>query len=153
MAAWCEPFPVSRGEGDHGVCTGLVGGPASYRSPTLQGMPAGSACDELSSLMLAQAASPQRFQDDALMSLQNPCSYMPRGDNRAVRWDEEEEDLPAATAKPAPRTRFIESRGYEVIEDADHGFHVRKSSGRTDDEVFVALLDRVQRWEAETFPD
>ena len=119
MAAWCEPFPVSRGEGVHGACTGLVGGPASYRSPTLQSMPAGSAGDELSSLMLAKVASPERLADDALMSLQNPCSYMPRGDNRAARWDEEDDDLPAATAKPAPRTRFIESRGYEVLEDEE----------------------------------
>lgn len=41
----------------------------------------------------------------------------------------------------------------EVIEDADHGFHVRKSSGRTDEEVLESLLDRVERWERETFPD
>jgi predicted alpha/beta-hydrolase family hydrolase len=41
----------------------------------------------------------------------------------------------------------------EVIEGADHGFHVRKSSGRTDAEVFAFLLERVARWERETFPD
>ena len=41
----------------------------------------------------------------------------------------------------------------EVIEDADHGFHVRKKSGRTDAEVLEFLLDRVARWERETFPD
>jgi predicted alpha/beta-hydrolase family hydrolase len=40
----------------------------------------------------------------------------------------------------------------EVVEGADHGFHVLKSSGRDDDQVLEALLDRVQRWEAETFP-
>lgn len=39
-----------------------------------------------------------------------------------------------------------------VIEDADHGFHVRKRSGRSDDDVRVELLDRVARWEDETFP-
>ena len=41
----------------------------------------------------------------------------------------------------------------EVIDDADHGFHVRKSSGRTDADVLEAMLDRVALWEAETFPD
>jgi uncharacterized protein len=41
----------------------------------------------------------------------------------------------------------------EVIEDADHGFHVRKKSGRTDEEVRAFLLDRVARWERETFPE
>jgi hypothetical protein len=41
----------------------------------------------------------------------------------------------------------------EVIEGADHGFHVPKKSGRTDDEVRELLLDRVARWESETFPD
>lgn len=40
----------------------------------------------------------------------------------------------------------------EVIEGADHGFHVRKSSGRTDEEVLAGLLERVARWERETFP-
>ena len=40
----------------------------------------------------------------------------------------------------------------EVVEDADHSFHVRKRSGRTDEEVREALLDRVVSWEAETFP-
>ena len=41
----------------------------------------------------------------------------------------------------------------EVIEDADHGFHVRRSSGRSDDEVREVLLERVARWERETFPE
>jgi len=41
----------------------------------------------------------------------------------------------------------------EVIEGADHGFHVPKKSGRTDEEVREFLLDRVARWERETFPD
>jgi hypothetical protein len=41
----------------------------------------------------------------------------------------------------------------EVIEGADHGFHVSKSSGRTDDEVRELLLDRVARWERESFPE
>lgn len=41
----------------------------------------------------------------------------------------------------------------EVIEGADHGFHVPKKSGRTDEEVLEFLLDRVARWESETFPD
>jgi predicted alpha/beta-hydrolase family hydrolase len=41
----------------------------------------------------------------------------------------------------------------EVIEGADHGFHVPKKSGRTDDEVRELLLDRVARWERETFPE
>jgi len=40
----------------------------------------------------------------------------------------------------------------EVIEDADHGFHVRKRSGRTDEQVLAALLERIDRWERETWP-
>jgi len=40
----------------------------------------------------------------------------------------------------------------EVVDDADHSFHVRKRSGRTDDEVLEGLLDRVAAWEAEVFP-
>ncbi len=40
-----------------------------------------------------------------------------------------------------------------VIDDADHSFRVRKSSGRTDADVLEAMLDRVALWEAETFPD
>jgi len=41
----------------------------------------------------------------------------------------------------------------EVIDGADHGFHVRKASGRSDAEVRAFLLDRVDRWERETFPE
>ncbi|MSR60829.1 MAG: hypothetical protein EXS08_00085 [Planctomycetes bacterium] len=40
----------------------------------------------------------------------------------------------------------------EVIEGADHGFALLKRSGRTDEQVFEGLLDRVARWEAEEFP-
>jgi predicted alpha/beta-hydrolase family hydrolase len=40
----------------------------------------------------------------------------------------------------------------EVIEDADHGFHVPKRSGTTDAEVLERVLDRVARWDSETFP-
>jgi uncharacterized protein len=41
----------------------------------------------------------------------------------------------------------------EVVEGADHGFHVPRSSGRGDDEVRELLLDHVARWERETFPE
>ena len=40
----------------------------------------------------------------------------------------------------------------EVVDDADHGFHVRKRTGRTEEEVLEALLDRIGQWEEETFP-
>ncbi|HEX6883885.1 MAG TPA: alpha/beta fold hydrolase [Planctomycetota bacterium] len=40
----------------------------------------------------------------------------------------------------------------EVIEGADHGFHVPRSSGTTDDQVFARLLERVSSWERATFP-
>ena len=40
----------------------------------------------------------------------------------------------------------------DVIDDADHGFHVRRSSGTSDEEVLERLLDRVARWDDETFP-
>jgi hypothetical protein len=41
----------------------------------------------------------------------------------------------------------------EVVEGADHGFHVSRSSGYTDAQVRELLLDRVERWERETFPE
>ena len=41
----------------------------------------------------------------------------------------------------------------EVVEGADHGFHVLERSGRTEDEVLGAMLDRVVRFEEECFPD
>jgi predicted alpha/beta-hydrolase family hydrolase len=34
----------------------------------------------------------------------------------------------------------------EVIEDADHGFHVRKSSGKTDGQVLDTLADVTASW-------
>ncbi len=40
----------------------------------------------------------------------------------------------------------------EVIEDANHSFEVRRSSGRTNAEVLEGMLDRIDRWERETFP-
>ena len=55
--------------------------------------------------------------------------------------------------RPSRCSRYGGAATVEIIAGADHGFHVRKSSGRDDDEVLVALLDHVQRWEAETFPD
>ena len=33
-----------------------------------------------------------------------------------------------------------------LVDDADHGFHVRKSSGRNDDDVLDPMLDTVARW-------
>jgi predicted alpha/beta-hydrolase family hydrolase len=36
-----------------------------------------------------------------------------------------------------------------VVEGADHGFHVRKRSGRTDTEVLEELADRLTRWAGE----
>jgi len=47
--------------------------------------------------------------------------------------------------------RYAGTATLELIEDADHGFHVRKSSGRSDTEVLVGLLDRIAEWETETF--
>lgn len=35
----------------------------------------------------------------------------------------------------------------EVVDDADHSFHVRRSSGRDDAAVVVELLDAIDRWE------
>lgn len=32
------------------------------------------------------------------------------------------------------------------LDDADHGFHVRKSSGRTDDDVLREIGDQTERW-------
>jgi uncharacterized protein len=38
----------------------------------------------------------------------------------------------------------------EVFEDADHSFHVRARSGRTDAQVRAAMLDAVARWIADS---
>ena len=43
-----------------------------------------------------------------------------------------------ATVRPAPVL--------QVEEGADHGFHVLKRSGRTDEEVLASLCDGVSRW-------
>jgi predicted alpha/beta-hydrolase family hydrolase len=34
----------------------------------------------------------------------------------------------------------------DVIDDADHSFHVRKRSGRDDAQVLAALADSIARW-------
>ena len=36
-----------------------------------------------------------------------------------------------------------------MLEDADHGFHVRKSSGRTDAQVLDTLADETAAWAAQ----
>jgi hypothetical protein len=43
----------------------------------------------------------------------------------------------------APRARL------HVVEGADHGFHVLKRSGRTDDEVMQELADTIDGWVSE----
>lgn len=46
-----------------------------------------------------------------------------------------------------PITKKLGKRAaMHVVDDADHGFHVPKRSGRTDDEVLEELLDRVASW-------
>ena len=45
---------------------------------------------------------------------------------------------PLETVEPRPTLH--------VVEGADHGFHVLKRSGRTDDEVLKELTDRFARW-------
>ncbi|MEQ1893241.1 MAG: alpha/beta fold hydrolase [Planctomycetota bacterium] len=49
--------------------------------------------------------------------------------------------------------RFGGQATLEVVEGADHGFHVLKRSGKSDEEVRAALHERVSRWERETFPE
>ena len=50
--------------------------------------------------------------------------------------------------------RFGGQTTLEVIEDADHSFHVRKTvAQRSDEQVLEYLLDRVARWDQETFPN
>ena len=40
-----------------------------------------------------------------------------------------------------------------VVEGADHGFHVPRSTGRTDEQVLEELFERVDAWERATFPE
>jgi predicted alpha/beta-hydrolase family hydrolase len=42
--------------------------------------------------------------------------------------------------------RLGEDTALELFDDADHSFHVRKSSGRNDAEVLGLMLDAVARW-------
>ena len=39
-----------------------------------------------------------------------------------------------------------------VVEGADHGFHVKRSTGRTDEQVLEELFETVDAWERATFP-
>ena len=39
----------------------------------------------------------------------------------------------------------------EEIEGADHGFHVPKSSGRTDEDVLEGLIESAEQWAQQTF--
>ena len=117
--ATCEQLPVSPGEGGLGACTGLVGGAASYLSPMLH------------HTQQSRSTSPDRGDHEALLSLGNPLNYVPRGGDRAVQWEEEEEDEPAAKSGPdVPRTRFIESRAEEVLEDTWQPPRVRVPAAR-----------------------
>ncbi len=50
-------------------------------------------------------------------------------------------------------TSFGGTATVEIIDGADHSFHVPKSSGRTDAEVLESMLDRIATWEGETFPE
>lgn len=43
-------------------------------------------------------------------------------------------------------TKSLRKATLEVFEDADHGFHVPKRSGKTDDQVLDACIDTVARW-------
>lgn len=49
-------------------------------------------------------------------------------------------------------TRYGGRATLAIVPDADHGFHVLKRTGKTDEQVLEELLDRVARWEEETFP-
>jgi dienelactone hydrolase len=42
--------------------------------------------------------------------------------------------------------RLGERATLELFDDADHAFHVRARSGRTDAQVMSAMLDAMQRW-------
>ncbi len=48
---------------------------------------------------------------------------------------------------------YAGSVSLEIIEAADHGFDVLKRSGREPDEVRLELIDAIDRWERETFPE
>ena len=114
----CE-LPVSPGEGGLGACTGLVSGVASCRSPMLH------------RTQPSRSTSPDRVDHEALLSLGNPLNYVPPGGDRAAQWDEEEDVERAAKSGPeVPRTRFIESRAEEVLEDTWQPPRVRVPAAR-----------------------
>ena len=47
----------------------------------------------------------------------------------------------------------LPSATLHVVDDADHSFHVRKGSGRTDEEVLAELARTFARWAQRTIGD
>ena len=79
----------------------------------------------------SRATSPDRADQDALLSLGNPLNYVPRRGDRGAQWEEEEEDETEPKYGPdVPRTRFIESRAEEVLEDTWQPPRVRVPTAR-----------------------
>jgi len=86
---------------------------------------------------------PERRRDEHFAAIAQPALFLQGTRDRLCDLELLRESL----------RRFGGKATLEVIEDADHGFHVRRSSGTTDAEVRERLLERVDRWERESFPD
>ena len=79
----------------------------------------------------SRSTSPDRVDQDALLSLGNPLNYVPRRGDRGAQWEEEEEDeTEPKYGSDVPRTRFIESRAEEVLEDTWQPPRVRVPTAR-----------------------
>jgi len=98
----------------------------------------GLACDGL--LLLAYplhpAGKPERLRDAHLAKIAVPTLCLNGTRDNLCRRDL----MDAVVARLPGNFRM------HWIEDADHGFHVRKSSGRTDDDVLAEIGDATQRW-------
>jgi predicted alpha/beta-hydrolase family hydrolase len=85
---------------------------------------------------LHPAKKPSVQRADHLAALQVPTLFL-QGDRDALA------DL--ALMKPLVK-KLGPLAALKVIEDADHAFHVRKLSGRTDAQALAAMLDEVATW-------
>jgi uncharacterized protein len=105
----------------------------------------GFACDAL--LLLAYplhpAGKPERLRDAHLGTVTVPSLGLNGTRDNLCR-----RDLMDAVVERLPRNWRM-----HWLEEADHGFHVRKSSGRTDDDVLREIGDATEAWVSEALKE
>jgi predicted alpha/beta-hydrolase family hydrolase len=84
---------------------------------------------------------PERIRSEHFPTLAQPALFLQGTRDKLCRLDLLEQALRS----------YGGTATVEIIDDADHGFHVRKSSGRSDAEVLENMLERIAAWELSTF--